>query len=188
MMRRASSDSGFTLVELLVSCLLLVLVLTVVATLFISISTTQRVVAGVTGSTTDAQVAATSIENSLRNASEFRVTVPTGTDQLLVARVADQANTLSWSCRAWYYSATNKAIYTTRTNEGTKIAAPTTEQLATWAPLVANVTPRSGTSLFSVDGAKVTIAFNTTPPGQLPIAIQLTAVKQTGATEAGTCY
>lgn len=187
--KKTNNDDGFTLVELLVTCLIMGLVFTVVATMFISISSAQRIVTGVTTSTTDAQVAASTIEKSLRNSSEFKLTVPASTtDQLLVARVANQTNTLSWSCQAWYYSSTTGSIYTTKTADGTKITAPTAMQLQTWPVLVTKVTPRTGTTIFTVDASKVIIAFNATPSGQPSIAIQTTAVKQTGTAEALSCY
>ncbi len=184
-------DAGFTLVELLVASLLLSLVLAIVAGIFISITATQRNVSALTTTTSTAQLAAAAIETGVRNASDVSaVLTPSGTDQYFVVRTASQGATITWSCRAWYYSAANGgSIRSTQTADGTKITAPTAAQLATWSLLATGITPRSGTGIFTGTSGGVTMAFNAVAAGDnKPIAIQTTVLKRTGVSEAGTCY
>lgn len=188
MMPTKKSDDGFTLVELLVAGMLLSLVVVIVAGIMVSITTTQRNVTATTTSTTQAQQAATGIATGLRNASEFSLTTPTGTDQLLVVRTASQGATLTWSCKAWYYSATSSNIRSTITADGTKITSPTSTQLATWSLQATGVTPRAGTAIFTAAGGGITISYNAAVANGQPVAIQTTVVKRTGVSEAGTCY
>ena len=181
-------DAGFTLIELLVTTVLLSAVILVGGGLFISVLTTQRTVSAVTTSATDAQLAASTIESRIRNASEFRLSAA-GPDQLLVARSANAGSTLTWSCHAWYYSPANGgSLRTTTTPAGTRIAAPNAAQLATWTLLAQGITPRSGTGIFSASGKQLTISFNATAQNNQPVAIQTTTAILTGVTETLTCY
>ncbi len=185
---KARADSGFTLVELLVTTLLVALVLTVVGGIFISVTSVQRTVGSLTSTTTAAQAAASAIEQGVRNSSEISLTIPAGTDQLLVVRTANQTGTLTWNCRAWYYSATNGSIRSTVTANGTKITAPNATALATWPLLVSGVTPHSGATVFTNTGDAVTIDYAVAVTTGPAIRIQTTALKRTGVVGTGTCF
>jgi hypothetical protein len=153
------------------------------------VTATQRTVTAVTTSTSTAQLAASAIEGGVRNASDVSTVTTVGTDQYFVVRTANQGATITWNCRAWYYSSANGgSIRSTQTADGTKITAPTAAQLQNWTLLVSGVTPRSGTGIFTSTVGGVTIAFNASVTDSKPIAIQTTVVKRTGVTEAGTCY
>jgi len=183
------SDAGFTLVEVLVAGALLSVVLIVVAGIYTSITSAERVVNAITTTTKTAQGAATAIETGIRNSSEFILTNPQGSDQMVVARTADQDATLTWSCRAWYFSAANGgSIRSTRTTDGTHIPAPNASQLANWTLLVTGVSPRTGSGIFTVSGNELQISFNGTVSGQQPVAIQTTVAARTGVSEAHSCY
>lgn len=184
-MRR--DDTGLTLIELMITCLILSLVLLAITGVTISILTTQRTVAAVTTTTSTAQAAADQIAAGIRNASDVRLTTPTGSDQLLVVRTADRGSTLSWSCRAWYYSATEGSIRSTRTS-GASIAAPTSTQLATWTVVIEDVVPRSGSTIFTVVSGGISLAFDARIDASTPVVIETTAVKRTGVTEVGSCF
>jgi Tfp pilus assembly protein PilW len=185
---KVRADSGLTLVELLVSTLLVALVLTVVGGIFISVTSVQRTVGSLTSTTTAAQAAASAIEQGVRNASEISLTTPTGTDQLLVVRTANQTGTLTWTCRAWYYSATSGQIRSTATNNGTHITAPNSTALAAWPLLVSGVTPHSGTTVFTAAGDSVTIDYDVAVTTGPAVRIQTTALKRTGVVGVGTCF
>lgn len=184
-----SSEAGFTLIELLVSTFLLSLLLVIVGSILISSLRTQQAVSTVSTAATTAQSVASVIGDRIRNSSEFRVSTPTGTDQLIVARTAGTGTALDWVCYGWYYSAASGgSIRMTTTVPGTKIVAPTAAQLATWTLIASGITPRSGTSIFSASGSQLTIAFNATTGGRAPVAIVFSTARLTGAQEAGTCY
>ncbi len=181
-------DSGLTLIELLISCLILSVVLLAIGGITVGILSAQRTVAAVTQTTTAAQTAANQLGASVRNASDLRLTTPTGSDQFLVLRTAGSGSTLTWRCEAWYYQASTGTIRWTRTADGTRITAPTTTQLATWSTAVKDVTPRSGTAVFAVVAGGISIAYNATGANGSPVAIDTTAIKRTGVAEAGTCF
>ncbi len=183
-------DSGLTLVEMLVASLILSVVLIAVAGMMISMFAAQRTVSAVTQATTAAQAAASNIATGVRNASDLSLTTPSGTtNQLLVVRTANNdVNTLTWSCKAWYFSSTDGSIRTKTTANGTKITAPAADQLATWTVLVDDVTPRSGAGIFTAVAGGIEIAYDAQISEGDPVVIQTTATKRSGVTEAGTCF
>ena len=183
-----SNDAGFTLTEMIVASALFSLVILVAGGIFLGQFQAQQQVSAITSTTTDAQLAGTAIDTGIRNSSGFKLT-PSGSDQLLVARVAGGASTLQWSCRAWYYSAASKTIRTTTTTPGTPVTVPTAAQLATWALLVDGVTARSGSTIFTTSGANVSVAFNAiTNDDNRPVAIDFTSSPLAGVTVNSTCY
>ena len=93
------SERGFTLVELLIYSLLLIIVLGIVGAMLASTVSTSKSVNSVTSASTAAQLASESVVRGIRNASDFRLTTPTGTDQLLVARTALGGATINWGLR-----------------------------------------------------------------------------------------
>jgi prepilin-type N-terminal cleavage/methylation domain-containing protein len=167
-------DEGFSLIELLVTTMLLGLVLAVVVSIYASTSQVERTVNSVTTSATDAQLAATSIERGVRSASEVRLSGVGST--LLVARVPGSADTISWSCVAWYYSASGDGkVYTRTFADGTVVAEPDSAALSDWTLLLDDVDVRSGTSIFSAAGRQITVSFDAIADDHPPVAIQLTA-------------
>lgn len=181
-------DEGFTLVELMVTCVLTLLVLTAVGGLLISLIRTPQDVTARQHAAGDAQVAANSIELGVRNSSDFRLTSPQGTDQLLVARTAQSGSTIVWVCSAWYYSAADQSIrYVT---SSTMIpAVPTASDLASWTVLDTSVTPSTGSGIFTVSGEEVELAFDGAVAGQqTPQSITTSAFSRAGSTGSPQCY
>lgn len=182
-------DRGFTLVELMVASMLFGLVMLVVSGIVVSTILTQQTVTTVTSATTDGQLVATTIDQRIRNSSEFKVTNVGTSDQLLVARVAGADATLTWSCYGWYYSAADGgSIRMTTTPAGTKITTPTAAQLAGWTLLLSGVSPRSGSHIFSATGTQLSVAFNATAGDNRPTAIDFTTARLTGVSEVLACY
>ena len=180
------SERGFTLVELLVYSLLLVLVLSIVGGMLASTTTTSKTVGSITQATTAGQLVANSVTRGIRNSSDFQLT-PVGTDQLLVARTAQGGATLTWTCAAWYYSAAGVGTiyYTTST---AILAPPTATDLASWTLLDTGISPLSGTDIFTEDGTQISLAFNATAGSNPPVAITSSAVSRAGATGVPACY
>ena len=186
--KAGSRDDGFTLTEMLVASALFSLVILVAGGIFLGQFRAQQQVSAVTSTTTDAQLAGTTIDTGIRNSSGFELTAA-GSDQMLVARVAGTGTTLQWTCRAWYYSSSAGTIRTTSTTPGTPVAVPTASQLATWTLLVDGVLPRTGATIFSANGATVAVAFNaTTGDDYRPVAISFSSSPLAGVTENTTCY
>jgi len=185
---RVRRDDGFTLPEMIVASALFSLVILVAGGIFLGQFRAQQQVSAVTSTTTNAQLAGSVIDDGIRNSSGFKLTA-SGSDQLLVARVAGSGTTLQWTCRAWYYSASAHTIRSTSTTPGTPITIPTAAQLAAWTLLVDGVQPRTGTTIFSTSGATVSIAFNaTTGSTYKPVAISISTSPLAGVTENSTCY
>lgn len=184
----ARRDGGFTLPELIVASALFSLVILVAGGVFLGQFQAQQQVSAITSTTTNAQLAGTTIDSGIRNSSGFKLTA-SGSDQLLVARVAGGAASIQWTCQAWYYSASAKTIRMTSATPGTPMAVPTASQLSTWTLLVDGITPISGTSIFTVTGANVAVAFSATTNSQnRPVAIDFSSSPLAGVTENATCY
>ena len=181
------SERGFTLVELLIYSLLLIIVLGIVGAMLVSTVSTSKSVNSVTSASTAAQLASESVVRGIRNASDFQLTTPTGTDQLLVARTALGGATINWVCVAWYYSAAGGGTirYTT---SPTTILPPTAAQLTVWELLDTGVAPVSGTGIFSATGAQLNLAFNGLAGSRPAVSITSSAFSRAGSTGVPACY
>lgn len=184
--RLRTDQSGLTLIELMVTSLLLGLVSAVVVGIMISLLTTQRTVSTVTADTVSAQLVADSIGTPVRNASSFQLTTVGSNDQLLIARVASSTATITWRCTAWYYSASEQTIFTT-TQSG-PIATPTSAGLASWVVLAEGVTPFGESAIFTEDGPIVEVAYQVATGDTSPVAIQFRAARLTGLEESTACF
>ncbi|MCU1585290.1 MAG: Prepilin-type N-terminal cleavage/methylation protein [Microbacteriaceae bacterium] len=185
-LRERDSERGFTLVELLIYSMLLILVLAIVGAMIASTTSTSKIVTSMSKASAAGQLTAESIERGIRNSSDFLLTSPSGTDQMLVARTVQGAATATWVCAAWYYSATKGTIrYTT---SPTAIAAPTASGLAAWTLLDPAVSPVSGSAVFSATGVQLTIAFNSLAGAEPPVAISSTVLSRAGSSGTPACY
>lgn len=186
---RLGDESGLTLIELLIALMLSLIVLGIVGGLFVVTSRSEGVVTTRTQATSAGQTIMQSVQRGINNASEFTVLSP-GVDKLVIARTAGIASTLSWVCRAWYYSATGDgSIRMTTTNDGTKITVPTASELQTWTLLADGVTSTSGTQVFSLSGSRqLDINLSVAVTGGAPVVMTTTTLMKTGVTEANSCY
>jgi type II secretory pathway pseudopilin PulG len=186
---RLGDESGLTLIELLIALMLSLIVLGIVGGLFVVTSRSEGVVTTRTQATSAGQTIVQSVQRGINNASEFTVLSP-GVDKLVIARTAGIASTLSWVCRAWYYSATGDgSIRMTTTNDGTKITVPTASELQTWTLLADGVTSTSGTQVFSLSGSRqLDINLSVAVTGGAPVVMTTTTLMKTGVTEANSCY
>jgi type II secretory pathway pseudopilin PulG len=181
------SERGFTLIELLVYSMLLVLVVGIAGGMLISVVVNSKSADAVSKSTSAAQLTVDSIDSSIRNSSDFQLTVPSGTDQLLIARTASTSGSLTWSCVAWYYSASGTgSIRVWRSS--TAILPPTSTGLASWTLLAEGITPLTGTTVFSATPKQVTVSFKARAGNQAPVGITSAAVSRAGASGSLSCF
>ena len=188
---RIRRDEGLTLIELMVSALLIVLVLSVVGGLMVSTTLTERRVRDVTSATNAGQLVArsvtTGIRNSISTTAPFIRPNPTGNDQLLVAlKIGSAATVTSPQCVAWYYSATEHSVrYKT---SDPPIAEPTAATLATWTLLSTGITPFSGTAIFAPRGSKgITLALKEDAGTGPDVVFQSSVTSRTGLTGSVRC-
>ena len=188
-MNRATKhrDEGLTLIELLVYCARLVLVIGAVGGVLSSVLGASTTVRTVTAGSTAAQLVADSVATGIRNSSDFRLTVPSGTDQLLVSRKAGSDGALTWGCAAWYYSAAGGGSIRYKYSAAT-IVAPTAAELASWTLLNEGVTPVTGSTVFTATGSMLNVSFNGTTPGRPPVRIASSALSRAGASGSLTCF
>lgn len=185
---RVRSEVGFTLIELLVYCMLMVIVVAIASGMLITVMKNSMTVTAMNATTSAGQLAVDSIDSSIRNSSDFQLSNPGGTDQLLVTRTASTAaGPITWSCMAWYYSASGTgSIRSMRST--TTIISPSAIGLATWTLLADGVKPLTGTAVFTATAKQVTVSFKSAGPNQTPIGITSAAVSRAGASGSPACY
>ena len=192
--RPSEQQDGFTLIELMVAAFLGVVVLSIVGGIMWSSSQAEGLVRNVTTATSAGQAVTNSLETGIRN-SEYKpaTTIPltiltSGSDQMLVALVAQNGATVSAKCEAWYYDATNKVIrYTT---SASAIALPNAATLATWTKLSTGVGLVTGSStVFSLRGTTgINFAFQEDAGKDPAVAFQSTVTSRTGVTGSVACF
>ncbi|MAT18482.1 MAG: hypothetical protein CMF56_07960 [Leifsonia sp.] len=185
---RLRRDDGFTLTEMIAAAAVFSLVSLALGGVMISVSNAQTQVTTATSAANMAQATADSIDSGIRNAAALNLTA-SGSDQLLVAKVAGADATLTWHCRAWYYSAAGAGkLWMTQTADGTKISVPSAAQLATWTLLVDGVTPSSGSTVFTRSGSSVEVGFLVAVTGTSPVQMDFTTTSLLGVSEDASCY
>ncbi|WP_349898773.1 hypothetical protein [Parafrigoribacterium soli] len=174
--------------------MLIVLVLSVVGGLMISTTSTEAIVRTVTSATSSGQLVSRSVTTGIQNsgnssstAAPFKLTAPSGNDQMLTALKVGSAATITYQCVAWYYSATERSVrYTT---SGAAIPVPSSATLATWTLLSTGVSPLSGTGIFAQQGSKgVTLSFKEDAGKSNAVVFQTSATSRTGLTGNIACF
>lgn len=149
-------DAGFSLVELLISMMLFVVVITVVGSIIVSALTADRTVRSVTGSTTNGQLVVNVIEETVRNSTAIRVV----TDVDGASTFATVRTTAGGAarCQAWFYDAVADAVF--EQSSASAITAPAPGEVGDgWTQLSAGVLAAEDTAgtaypVFSLDGTR----------------------------------
>ena len=185
---RAPAEDGVTLVELLVYSILLVTVLLMVGTIMISTQNIGLIVRESTTTASAAQLAATSIETGVRNATAVKLT-DIGDDQMLQVRtVGSDPNTVVWRCQSWYFSAAAGTIrFLSSASDAVPVASPTGEP-TNWGLLVNNVDPSTRTGIFTPSGNSITMEFHGTAAGSAPVVIRTSVVLRPEPLESASCF
>jgi type II secretory pathway pseudopilin PulG len=188
------AESGYTLVELLVYSLLLVVVLTIVGAMLINLITVERQVRETTAATTAAQQAADTIANGVRNSRAFFVQ-DTGLlgsgDELLLATTAGTGDPVSWHCRAWYFSAAEGSLrYMRMVAPDTPVPLPTDqgELTGSWTLLAGDVRTTDSGIVFGNVGRQVTTQFETFANDNTATTIRSSALSRAGQWESEPCF
>ncbi len=189
-----TDEDGYTLIELMVAGLLGILVLTVVAGIMVSSTTTESLVRNVSTATKSGQSATNSLERGIRNAAyavsttqSVKVTA-VGTDQMVTALVVGSGTTSTTQCVAWYYSSSAGTIRYHAAASGS-ITTPTASVLNTWSLLASGVTPVTGTTIFTQSSTtELAFAFKVDAGKDPAIPFQSAVASQTGVTGSVTCF
>ncbi len=184
---RKSSDAGFTLIELLVYTLLLSFVIMIVGGMIFSAVSASKTVTSITDTSTSGQAVARSVVTGIRNSSDFRLTNPTGDDQLLVSRTVGFGATITWTCYAWYYSADGDGSVRFTTSP-LAILPPTPDELSHWTLLAEGVKPVTGTGIFSALNERLTLSIHGLDGIHPPVDITTSATSRAGASGSLTCF
>ena len=191
----ADSEDGLTLVELMVTVLLLTLVLGVVAGLMISTMNTEKSVRSVTTATTSGQLVVRTVEQGVRNAQAvtsasgpilFSLTGPVASDQLLIVRSVGSAAAISTTCSAWYYQASSKTLR--NKTSPSVIPVPSATELASWALLADGISPISTGKVFSLSGQRLVVAFAADAGKSPSVKFQTSIGSQTGMAGGAPCF
>ena len=190
--RLVTDESGITLIELLVYIVLLGAVMSIVVNLFTTSVRTEARIRSVSSDVESAQLISDSLVSGVRNSSGYKLSLPFGADQLLVARVANtQGDTVTWECRGWYYAAGNKTI---RTAVMASPYTPPTWEPPSWTLLGTGVTPTSGngntvfTTTTTAAGQQFAFSFQYATAGNTPVGIANAVVSRAGPSGSPTCY
>lgn len=191
----ADSEDGFTLIELMVTVLLLTLVLGMVAGVMISTMNTEKSVRSVTGATNSGQLIVRAVEQRARNAQAmtsasgpllFSLTSPVTSDQLLIVRSVGSSAAITTTCSAWYYQASSKSLrYKTSPSA---ISAPSAAALASWTLLADGIRPISTGAVFSVSGQRLALAFAVDAGKSPSVKFQTSIGSQTGMVGGAPCF
>lgn len=114
-------DDGFTLVELIVYSVLLILIMGIAATLFIRMITVQRDVTAMADANNAAQVTFAELERDLRNAAWANVS-QSGDLLVMRTRVATSGADATSRCVGYYVDADADALRRTTSQAGTSAA------------------------------------------------------------------
>jgi len=188
---RLTADEGFTLAEAIIYMMLLILVLGVVGSMLWSSQSVEAQVRSSTVATTEAQLAARSVESGIRNSRAFAI-VNVGDDQLLIARTANTSDTVTWSCTYWYFSKANGSIRWTVMDEPVSgiLPTPTASQIATWGVLTDGLRQSGTTKPFTVGSAttQLNIKFEAVADGDVETVITSSADSRAGKWEGAPCF
>ncbi|MDJ0334128.1 hypothetical protein QMG83_02705 [Salinibacterium sp. G-O1] len=184
--RVVASEQGLTLVEVMIYAILLSVVVAIAGGMISSAVNVSKTVVSMTGNSTAGQLVAKSVVTGIRNSSDFKLSSPTGNDQFLVARRASSGATLTWSCNAWYYSATDGSVRFTASNVA--ILPPSAAELATWTQLTKNVQPVSGTAIFTALNQRLSVSILGLDGANRPIDITSSATSRAGASGSLSCF
>lgn len=146
--RLAGGDDGFTLSEMLVYSMLLLIVILIAGLVLVQTLVTQRDVRALNVASNDGQIAVRQIERSLRNAVQGEIYMPSshGGNLLVVkTRVGEDGSVgANWLCRAWHYDSTSEQLRTiTSAATGTPATRGLTAPLdsSSWNLVMENVVP-----------------------------------------------
>lgn len=181
------SETGITLVELLLYMSLSVIVLAVAMAMLINSTNAQKQVNGAVAAASKGQLIIGSVQAGVRNASQVQLTAGAGT-QLLMVRTAGGQTPVQWSCQAWYFTTGGGGtLYTKRVPATAAMAPPNAGTLPSWTLLGTGISV-SGAQVFTASAGLVTVSLNIKTSKTTPIALSSTSNTLTLVTTGTPCF
>jgi Tfp pilus assembly protein PilW len=118
----ARDDGGFTLVELIVYSVLLILVMAIAGSIFVRLLWGQRDVTDYADANNTAQITFRQLERDLRNAAIVDVS-DNGNLLVVDTRIATATDDGTFYCVGYYYDATDGTLRRTQSTDGTATTA-----------------------------------------------------------------
>jgi hypothetical protein len=182
------SETGITLVELLLYMSLSVIVLAVAMAMLINSANAQKQVNGATAAASAGQLIIGSVQAGVRNASQVQLTTPGAGTQLLMVRTAGGQTPLQWTCQAWYFTTGGGGtLYTKRIPDTAPIAPPTASTLSSWSVLATGISV-AGAQIFTASAGLVTVSLNIDTGKATPIALSSTSNTLNLVTTGTPCF
>ncbi|WP_158865661.1 PulJ/GspJ family protein [Leifsonia sp. AG29] len=200
---RKVSDSGFTLIELIIAAALTIIVLVTVGSFLVSAGKAATSTRTATAAATLGQLVARSVTQGVANATAVGVTTDsTSGAQMLQARVFSlsstndptQGNASGVGCEAWFYLPTNGgAVYVKQVFPASAIAMPTGTPDSTWQlvgnGLGATVSEAESSTVFAApSGTRVDLKFDVVNGSQKPVHIETTIHIPNTTTVSSPCF
>jgi len=186
----AGDESGFTLLELVVSAVMSIIALTIIGSLFFNTFTVQNRVTNNTSRTSAGQQVISEIEKNLRSTSVL--TLASDSDgSLLLAQTTNAAGVTSCGYRAYYFAYASPGAIYTKTSTST-ITKPNAAALKSSWKLMIDKVGRYGSEVPFVLGTGasagvVTIHFSITVPKARSIELRSSAVSRLTKLETSQC-
>lgn len=192
--KTSSSDSGLTLIELLVAMGIGFLVLALLSSMLIGISGSQERISQSSVSLSEAQVASDVFRSVVRSSTGGvvqSVQVSGRSGQLLVTRTLENLNTLTWSpgayCSALFWHPDGHILWAKSNNSQT---IPSVNSLSGWTELASPIQPVSPEApVFSKNGLQYTMTFVAKPTNGVDATIKVSLTAPNLESEvSGGCY
>jgi Tfp pilus assembly protein PilW len=180
-----TSETGLTLIELLIYTILGSIVLVMVGGILIQSLQVQKTVGNTNSAASSGQLVAASVERGVRTSTTVAWS-SSASGELLVARTNNSVGTVSCGYDAWYWAnAGTGAIY--YNTSASAITEPSSGQLATWTKLATGIQKSGTTLIFTVAGQQVAVRFNVAVGTDTPLPIKTTAVSNGTTLESSQC-
>ncbi|KQQ93999.1 hypothetical protein ASF62_07480 [Leifsonia sp. Leaf325] len=165
-----TGEDGFTLVELIVYCGLMVLVLTIAGGFLINSIRVENVVTDTTNASSGAQNASSAVKQAVRDAVDVQVSTPG--DVLKVRTMRTDTAVADWTCVQFRYL--DGTIQMAKSPTKFSLWSPTNPS---WLTLTDNVTPGSA-GLFAAVANGVSFDFTVAEPEGHPTTIKTSVLKR----------
>ena len=181
------SDSGMSLVELLVYLGLLLVVVVILSGLLINLLNVQNRVVNAASASQQAQLIAQTLETGVRNATAIKLEQVSSTEQMVTLRSAQSASNLSWVCMAFYFNAANGGSVRYQRSPSA-IAIPSAGQLGQWTLLGQGISASPQGNLFTLVGTRLSFNFASRVQNSPSTVINSQISARGGALVSAPCF